>query len=629
MQVILLEKVVNLGGLGDVVKVKDGFARNYLIPQGKAKRATRENLKEFEARRAELEKAQAEALGAAQERGAKLDGLTRPDHAEGGRRRPPVRLGHQLRHRRGAEGARPRGRARGDPHAAGPAEAVGDHPIAVALHTDVVVTSRCRSWASRAERRRGRRARPRAGDRPDPTASGRTARVESSRGSHARSATWRRPSPRLRPIPQLVALRVPPHSIEAEQSVLGGLLLDNGAWDKHRRHPRARRLLPRRSPTHLPPHRAADRAGQAGRRRHRRRVDRGERGQGPAPAAWPTSARSRRTRRRAHNIRRYAEIVRERAVHAQPRAVGTEIADSALNPVRQGGRAAARRGRVEDLPDRRGRQPRPTQGFHDIQPLLTQVVERIDFLYSRENPSDVTGVATGFADLDQMTSGLQEGDLIIVAGRPSMGKTALGAQHRRARRGGREAAGGGVQHGDVGSAARDAHARLDRRASTSTSCAPAGSPTRTGAARRRARQAARGADLHRRDAARSTRSSCARARGGSHRQYGKLGLIVVDYLQLMSAERQARREPRDRDSPRSRAPSRRWRRSSTCRSIALSQLNRSVEHAAGQAADHVGPARVGRHRAGRRRHPVHLPRRVSTTRDAEAGQGRDHHRQAA
>ena len=76
MQVILMEKVVNLGNLGDVVKVKDGFARNYLIPQGKAKRATDSNLKAFEARRADLEKAQSDALTEAQARGAKLDGLT-------------------------------------------------------------------------------------------------------------------------------------------------------------------------------------------------------------------------------------------------------------------------------------------------------------------------------------------------------------------------------------------------------------------------------------------------------------------------------------------------------------------------------------------------------------------------
>jgi large subunit ribosomal protein L9 len=76
MQVILMDKVVNLGGLGDIVKVKDGYARNYLIPQGKAKRATEENKKVFEARRAELEKGQAEKLVAAQAVAAKLEGLT-------------------------------------------------------------------------------------------------------------------------------------------------------------------------------------------------------------------------------------------------------------------------------------------------------------------------------------------------------------------------------------------------------------------------------------------------------------------------------------------------------------------------------------------------------------------------
>lgn len=75
MQIILMEKVVNLGTLGDVVKVKDGYARNYLIPQGKAKRVTPENLAAFEARRAELEKLQAEKLAAAQDKAIKLEGL--------------------------------------------------------------------------------------------------------------------------------------------------------------------------------------------------------------------------------------------------------------------------------------------------------------------------------------------------------------------------------------------------------------------------------------------------------------------------------------------------------------------------------------------------------------------------
>ena len=75
MQIILMEKVVNLGQLGDVVKVKNGYARNFLIPQGKAKRATQTAIAEFEAKRSELEKTQAEILAAAQAEAAKLDGL--------------------------------------------------------------------------------------------------------------------------------------------------------------------------------------------------------------------------------------------------------------------------------------------------------------------------------------------------------------------------------------------------------------------------------------------------------------------------------------------------------------------------------------------------------------------------
>ena len=138
MQVILLEKVVNLGGLGDVVKVKDGFARNFLIPQGKAKRATPENLAEFEGRRAELERAQAEALTAASERGAKIDGatvqVTRKAGADG-RLFGSVTtydiaealqgLGHEVE----------RSAIR---LPQGPLKAIGDYQIAVALHSDVV-----------------------------------------------------------------------------------------------------------------------------------------------------------------------------------------------------------------------------------------------------------------------------------------------------------------------------------------------------------------------------------------------------------------------------------------------------------------------------------------------------------
>ena len=138
MQVILMEKVVNLGGLGDVVKVKDGFARNYLIPQGKAKRASEKNLKEFENRRAELEKKANEQLTGAQERAAKLEGMkieiaqkagvdgrlfgsvTNADIAEA--------LGKQGVEVKKAEIRMPQG----------PLKHIGEFPIVVALHSDVL-----------------------------------------------------------------------------------------------------------------------------------------------------------------------------------------------------------------------------------------------------------------------------------------------------------------------------------------------------------------------------------------------------------------------------------------------------------------------------------------------------------
>lgn len=139
MQIILMEKVINLGGLGDVVKVKDGYARNFLIPQGKAKRATPGNLAEFEKRRADLEKGQSQALAAAQAKGANIDGLmiqisqkagvdgrlfgsvTTYDIAEALQAQ-----GHQLE----------RSMIRLPD---GPLKQIGDYSIGVALHTDVVI----------------------------------------------------------------------------------------------------------------------------------------------------------------------------------------------------------------------------------------------------------------------------------------------------------------------------------------------------------------------------------------------------------------------------------------------------------------------------------------------------------
>ncbi len=140
MQVILMERVANLGNLGDVVKVKDGFARNYLIPQGKAKRATPENLAVFESRRAELERVQTEALAAAQARATQLEGLmiqiTQKAGVDG-------RLFGSVTNfdivdalaKQGIEVERGQVRM-----PQGPLKQVGEFPIPIALHSDVIAT---------------------------------------------------------------------------------------------------------------------------------------------------------------------------------------------------------------------------------------------------------------------------------------------------------------------------------------------------------------------------------------------------------------------------------------------------------------------------------------------------------
>ncbi|HCL85842.1 50S ribosomal protein L9 [Pulveribacter sp.] len=139
MQVILLDKVVNLGGLGEIVKVKDGYARNFLIPTGRARRATTAAKAEFEARRAELEKAAAEKLAAAQGEGEKLSGstvkLTQKAGVDG-------RLFGSVTNQDVAEELNKQGYKLVKSQVRlpnGPIKTVGDTTISVALHTDVVV----------------------------------------------------------------------------------------------------------------------------------------------------------------------------------------------------------------------------------------------------------------------------------------------------------------------------------------------------------------------------------------------------------------------------------------------------------------------------------------------------------
>lgn len=217
------------------------------------------------------------------------------------------------------------------------------------------------------------------------------------------------------------ALKVPPHSIEAEQAVLGSIMLDNSVWetvsdrvtanDFYRHDHRlifaaVAALAERNQPfdvitlsEHLECEGRLEEAG-------------GLAYLGLIAKETPTAA----------NVRAYADIVREHAVLRGLIHVGTSIADIAFNPE---GR------RSEELLDEAERRvfeiaeqgARARQGFAPLRDLLTQAVDRIDMLHERDDP--ITGLPTGYNDFDELTSGLQAGDLVIIAARPSMGKTSL------------------------------------------------------------------------------------------------------------------------------------------------------------------------------------------------------------
>lgn len=217
--------------------------------------------------------------------------------------------------------------------------------------------------------------------------------------------------------------KAPPHSTEAEQSVLGALLLDNQAFeriadlltaedfykDDHRRIWRhISRLIEANKPADVVTvHEAIEDS-----------EDRGKTGGAAYLGQMAMNTPS------ALNIRRYAEMVRNKSMQRRLAHVATEIAESALTPGGQDiqrllDEAESKIFNIAEAGMRRG------EGPVEAKPLLAKVFEQIDHLYHRDNPSGITGVPTGYAKLDQMTSGLQPGDLIILAARPSMGKTAL------------------------------------------------------------------------------------------------------------------------------------------------------------------------------------------------------------
>jgi replicative DNA helicase len=275
----------------------------------------------------------------------------------------------------------------------------------------------------------------------------------------------------------------------------------------------------------------------------------------------------------AANIRRYAEIVRERSIMRRLAEVGTEIADSAYNPL---GRDASQlldqaESKVFEIAEQGAR---GKEGFVAMPPLLTQVVERIDMLYNRDNPNDVTGVPTGYTDLDEKTSGLQPGDLVIIAGRPSMGKTALSlniAEHV-ALDAGLPVAIFSMEMAATQLAMRllGALGRLDQHR------------LRTGRLLDDDWQRLTQAVGRLNDAPIQIDESPAlnalevRARARRlHRQYGKLGLIVVDYLQLMSSTGDG--ENRATEISEISRSLKALAKELSVPVVALSQLNRSLE----------------------------------------------------
>ncbi len=330
---------------------------------------------------------------------------------------------------------------------------------------------------------------------------------------------------------QLDAIKLPPHSIEAEQSVLGGLLLDNSAWD-----------------------RIADVIAESDFYRHDHRlifrhIFRLLEGGRPADVITVSEALENSAELNnvgglaylaalaqntpsAANIKRYAEIVRDRGVMRKLSEVGTAISDSAYNPV---GRSAGQlldeaESKVFEIAEANAR---GKQGFVEIQPLLIQVVERIDELFQRDNPNEVTGIPTGFHDLDQKTSGLQPGDLIIVAGRPSMGKTAFSINigENVALNTGLPVAIFSMEMGGAQLAMRmiGSVGKLDQQKIRTGQLQDDDWLRLTNAVGK-----LNDAPIHIDESGALTALELrARARR-LHRQCGKLGLIIIDYLQLMS-----------------------------------------------------------------------------------------------
>ncbi|MFC4277865.1 replicative DNA helicase [Achromobacter aloeverae] len=367
-------------------------------------------------------------------------------------------------------------------------------------------------------------------------------------------------------------LRVPPHSIEAEQSVLGGLLLDNAAWDRvadvlveedFYRHDH--RLIWQAMAKLIGLSRPADVVTV-----HEALITNGKSEDAGGIAYLNSLAHNTPS---AANIRRYAEIVRERATLRKLVTIADEISSAALNP--QGKEARQILDEAESKVFKIAQEgQRGAAGWHEIQPLLTQVVERIDELYHRDTESDVTGVPTGFTDLDKMTSGLQGGDLIIVAGRPSMGKTtfSMNIGEHIAIEQGLPVAVFSMEMGAVQLAMRmlGSVGLLDQHRMRTGKLTAEDWPRVTHAV-----QMMQDAQVYIDETpALSAMEVRARARRLA-RQCGQLGLIIIDYMQLMAGSGSS--ENRATEISEISRSLKGLAKELNCPLIALSQLNRSLE----------------------------------------------------
>lgn len=372
--------------------------------------------------------------------------------------------------------------------------------------------------------------------------------------------------------PKLDLIKLPPHSLEAEQSVLGGLLLENTALDKiadliseqdFYRHDH--RLIYQHIVLLVEAGKPADVVTVSESLKNAGRLD--------DVGGLPYLVNLSQNTPSAANIRRYAEIVRERSVMRQLAGVGSEIAESAYNPM---GKSA---GELLDEAENKVFKiaeagARGRTGFLNLPPLLKDVVERIEMLYA--NPADVTGVATGYTDLDRMTSGFQPGDLVIIAGRPSMGKTAfaLNIGEHVALEVKKPVAVFSMEMGGTQLALRllGSVGRLDQHKVRTGRLHDEDWPKLTHALGK-LNEAPIFIDE---TAGLNALELRARARR-LYRQHSGLGLIIIDYVQLMSASSSAKSENRATEISEISRSLKALAKELGVPVVALSQLNRSLE----------------------------------------------------